>query len=160
MNAKISFRITLIFVLSIVTMLGCGHAKREGKGLDQMDWLLGTWERLDLKPDQNGFEIWSDESPTKFSGKGVTLRGQDTLFVESLGLVLRDKKLYYVAEVSHNEAPVEFEITQSSDSGFVCENPDHDFPMKISYSLSGNRLSVVISGDGKSASFHFLKSQE
>lgn len=119
----------LIFILAVSMLSGCGQANRESNALEQISWLIGHWDRMNMQPPQTAFETWNRESPVKFSGRGVTLQEQDTVFVETLGLVIRDKKLYYVAEVSHNEEPVSFELTQVTDSSFVCENPDHDFPM-------------------------------
>lgn len=150
----------VVFILAVAMLPGCGQANRESKALEQMGWLVGTWERMNMKPTETAFETWTRESSIKFAGKGVTLRDQDTVFVETLNLSFKDEKLYYVAEVSHNEEPTYFEVTRVTDSGFVCENPQHDFPKKISYTLDGNRLTVVISGDGKSVPFQFLKSLE
>ena len=149
-----------VLILSVSIPQGCGQANQESKALEQMGWLIGRWERMNMMPNQTGFETWTSESPLKIAGRGVTLQEQDTIFVESLSLAFRDEKLYYIAEVSHNEAPTYFEVTQVADSGFICENPQHDFPKKIRYTLDGNRLTVVISGDGKSVPFQFIISLE
>jgi ketosteroid isomerase-like protein len=134
-----------------------GNVEEDNKSLEKLGWLVGKWQRLDTKPNQTASEIWTKESSRKFSGTGLTLQGKDTVFVETLRLTFNNDKLYYIAEVSHNKEPIYFEVTQITDRGFVCENPQHDFPKKIDYELDENRLTVVISGDGKSISFRFVK---
>jgi len=44
-----------------------------------------------------------------------------------------------------------------TDNSFVCENPQHDFPKKISYLKEGNKIKATISGDGKSFDYLFEK---
>lgn len=137
-----------------------GNVEEDDKSLEQLGWLIGEWQRMNTKPNRTAFEIWTKESPVKFSGTGLTLQGQDTVFVETLSLTFKNDKLYYIAEVSHNKEPTYFEVTQISDKGFVCENPQHDFPKKIEYTLYENRLTAIISGDGKSIPFRFVKIEE
>ena len=93
------------------------------------------------------------------TGIGVTLRATDTVFVERLRMEQKDGEWYYVAEVAHNAEPTYFMLTDCSKNGFVCENPDHDFPKKITYSLDGAVLKATISGDGKSIPFVFIRAE-
>jgi len=134
-----------------------GNVPEEGASLDRLDWILGKWKRLNERPDRTSFESWEVDSPGKFAGTGVTLQGKDTVFGEGLSLLIKNGRLYYVADVSHNSEPTYFEVTKITDGGFVCENPQHDFPKKIEYDLEGDRLAVVISGDGRSVPFRFQK---
>ena len=85
------------------------------------------------------------------------MRGSDTLFVEKLRILIRENNVYYVADVPENQKLVYFKLTEISDKGFVCENPDHDFPKKVTYQLEGNQLKATISGDGKSVDYVFEK---
>jgi hypothetical protein len=79
------------------------------------------------------------------------------LFVEKLRIVVRDGNLHYVADVPENKMPVYFPFVELKKNSFVCENPDHDFPKRISYSLEGTTLKATISGDGKSIHYLFEK---
>jgi hypothetical protein len=124
--------------------------------IQKLSWLEGTWERINSKPGRSGVEEWR-QSGDMLSGRGISLKGLDTVFVEKLRIVLREDKIYYVADVPENKKLVYFGITQLNDGGFTCENPDHDFPKKISYKLEGNRLTAVVSGDGKSIVYLFQK---
>ncbi len=102
-------------------------------------------------------ENWVKESPVKFVGSGITLKGRDTIFSEKLQIIAQKDGIYYVADVEENKKPVHFKLTEISDMGFVCENAAHDFPKKISYQMTGNKLKVVVSGDGKRVDFEFMK---
>ena len=128
--------------------------------IDQLKWLEGTWTRTNSKAGQSGFEMWKRMSSTELSGRGVTMHGSDTAFVEKLGIIVRDGDLFYVADVPENKQPVYFRLTEIKQNSFTCENPEHDFPKKIAYSLKGNKLHAIISGDGESMEFFFEKSSQ
>ena len=116
-------------------------------------------ERTNVKPGETAYEKWEKISKKEFSGIGFKLNGKDTVFVEKLKIVVKDDKLFYIADVSHNAAPTYFEIKEREVSGFVASNPNHDFPKQISYRIAGKKLTVEISGDGKSVFFDFLRSK-
>ena len=125
----------------------------------KLGWLEGTWNRTDIKPGHSGHERWARVSDTEWEGLGVTMKGNDTAFVEKLKLVIKDNAIYYVSDIPENKGPVDFTITAISDTGFVCENPGHDFPKKIAYQNEGNKIKATISGDGKSIDYLFEKAK-
>lgn len=152
-------RLTFILLLCIALILfnfiiPDRQVKRD---LQSLEWMLGTWQRTNTKPGQTAYEKWQKISRNEFKGIGVTLKGKDTIFKEKLKMVVRDNELFYVAEVSHNPAPVYFRVIAQETTGFVSSNPNHDFPKEISYRIEGDDLSVEISGDGKSGTFNFVK---
>ena len=152
-------RLTFILLLCIALILfnfiiPDSQVKRD---LQSLEWMLGTWQRTNTKPGQTAYEKWQKISRNEFKGIGVTLKGKDTIFKEKLKMVVRDNELFYVAEVSHNPAPVYFRVIEQEATGFVSSNPNHDFPKEISYRIEGDDLSVEISGDGKSGTFNFVK---
>lgn len=128
----------------------------QGQSIERLNWINGTWERQSTKPGSTAFESWELINDS-FKGMGVTLRGTDTVFVEKLSIIEKDGVLNYVAEVAHNASATYFKMTAISESGFTCENPSHDFPKKIEYSLDGDLLTATISGNGKSIPFYFKK---
>lgn len=103
--------------------------------------------------------MWSKKSPDEVIGRGVSLKGSDTTFIEKIRIVSKDGKLFYVADVPGNKKEVWFEFTAQSKTGFVCENPKHDFPKKIVYDFDGTTLKVTISGDGKAVDYLFVRKQ-
>ena len=124
--------------------------------LNDLRWLLGSWERLQLPAGKSGIETWT-ESKDRWIGRGISMRGTDTTFVEKLSLRVESGVLYYVSDVPENKKPVYFRVTEASATSLVCENPAHDFPKKIAYRLEGDRLKATISGDGKAIDFFFRK---
>ena len=92
-----------------------------------------------------------------YSGVGYTIEAADTVFIEKLSIEDIYGVPHYTADVQGNNGPVHFEMIKSSQSGFVCVNPKHDFPTQIEYKLEENILTATISGDGKSRSFTFRK---
>jgi len=124
--------------------------------LNRLAWLEGTWTRTNAKPDRSGIEVWSKKN-NELIGRGVNLKGTDTAFVEKLKIVSKDGKLFYVADVPENKSLVWFGFTELTSTSFVCENPEHDFPKKISYKLDGDNLKATISGDGKEIDYLFVR---
>lgn len=124
------------------------------QSLKDFEWLKGTWERQNVKPGNTAFEVW-EQTAEGLAGSGVSLTGSDTTFVERLSIIEKDSDIYYVAFVSSNGSPTYFKITSVSDNGFISENPQHDFPKKIAYTLDGNKLTAVISAGEKAMGFVF-----
>ncbi|EHQ29645.1 DUF6265 family protein [Mucilaginibacter paludis] len=125
--------------------------------LKKLNWLIGSWTRTNAKPGETASETWKKVSPEKFIGLGITMKGADTVFSEKLQLLVKGNALYYAADVAENKEPTLFKLTDMTANGFVCENTAHDFPKKIVYKRSGNTLKAIISGDGKSIDFNFIK---
>jgi len=147
----------------LLLWLAFGHAMSQNVSTQTTDnfkklkWIEGTWRRTDSKDGQSGHERWLKSTPHELRGYGVTMKGQDTLFVEKLRILIKEDNLYYVADVPENQNVVYFKLTEITNSGFVCENPDHDFPKRIAYQAENNKLKASISGNGKSMDFHFEK---
>ena len=149
-----------LFILAISTfasLFSCAQGKPTSvtNQLKKMEWLLGTWARTNSKPGKTSFETWSKKNDNEWTGVGVTLQGRDTSFVEKLRIVIEKGHLYYVADVPENKKLVYFEMTAVTADGFVCENPTHDFPKKISYKMDGNVLRARISDSSKGIDYVF-----
>ena len=125
--------------------------------LAPLHWLVGTWERTNVKPGIKAHEEWHLDSGNHLKGLGVTMKGQDTLFVEKIVIRMEENNIYYVADVKENNAPVYFKFTTLLNDAFVCENPGHDFPKKIVYSFKDSTLTVRISGNGKAQEYLFVR---
>jgi len=123
----------------------------------KLQWLEGEWSRTNQKPGRSGLEQWIISSETEMRGKGITMKGKDTAFVEKLKLVVKDNHIYYVADVPENKDPVLYKLTRITDDEFTCENPDHDFPKMIVYKKDGSKLKATISGNGKAIEYLFQK---
>ena len=148
----------LLFALVFSSAKSQGSFQPTVSTVDNLKWLEGSWTRTNVKAGQSGFELWKKVSPTELSGRGITMNGNDTTFVEKLRIIARDGNLFYVADVPENQKPVFFRLTKINENSFTCENAEHDFPKMISYTLQGAKLRATISGDGKSMEFLFEKS--
>jgi Domain of unknown function (DUF6265) len=126
--------------------------------LKKLNWLAGGWTRTNTKPGRSGHERWTRLNDAEWEGLGIALHGRDTTFVEILKIVLKDGSICYVADLVENKQPTYFKFTEITDHGFVCENPQHDFPKKISYQKTGDTtLKATISGDGRFVDYFFEK---
>jgi len=132
-------------------------AQQVNEDFKKLDWLEGTWIRTNVKPGRTAHEKWEKISFSEWRGCGVNMKGNDTVFVERLKLIIKDDNIYYVADIVENNEPVYFKLTSITDKSFVCENPQHDFPKMIRYQKDGNRINASISGNGRSIDYLFEK---
>jgi hypothetical protein len=148
-----TFSVLLIFLSSLLS------SQEQHAALEGLHWILGNWERQNAKPGQTHQEKWWKVSDNELRGMGVVTAGKDTVFVEKLGIVLEKEKVYYVAEVPENPAPVYFAFTYWDSRSFVSENPEHDAPKKIAYKLEGEVMTAAVSWDngGFQAVFRKIK---
>ena len=138
----------IVFPVTILILnLASAQDSATLKKFEKLTWLEGNWHRIKMKPGQSGQENWKKISPWEMQGLALTMKGKDTVFVEKASLLIRDNRIYYVADVPENNKPVYFELTAISDQGFTCENPEHDFPKKISYQKTEGEMIAVISGN-------------
>ena len=142
--------------ITLLLIAFCGTRIGFCQSLKDFKWLEGKWERHNVKPGTTAFEVW-EKTKGGYIGQGISLKGADTVFVEKLSLIEKEGELYYVADVEHNPEPTFFKITSITKSGFVSENPQHDFPKKIEYMLEENRMTVVISDGEQKMGFVFEK---
>lgn len=134
--------------------------KKTDQDFNKLKWISGNWERVNNKAGQTGRENWERVSSSQFSGKGFTLNGADTVFIENLNLQIKGKSILYIVKMPGEITSTVFKITSVTDSSFVCENPQHDFPKKIAYFFRNKRMNATISGNGKSADFIFVKADD
>lgn len=150
---KILLLLTIIFLFIINKSTG----QQTITDLDKLSWLQGNWKRTNAKAGRSGSEHWEKISAKEWKGTGITMKGIDTSVVEKMRLTLKNDGLYFVADVAGNNGSVFFKVTQLDEKGFTCENPVHDFPKKIEYSITGKLLKATISGNGKSIDYLFEK---
>lgn len=113
-----------------------------------LDWIVGEWNRTNLKLGSTASENWEKISDTVFKGIGISMKASDTTFVEHLRIEIKSNKIYYVADVKENNTPTYFEMVEISSTEFICQNLKHDFPKVISYAFKGNELTAIISDGG------------
>lgn len=148
-----------VFMLTAVATLTFGQtpSTETAANFKKLEWLVGSWDRTNAKPGRSSNERWEKSKEFELRGIAVNMQGKDTTYVEKIAILIKDNSIYYVADVPENQKPIYFKLTEIDNIGFVCENPEHDFPKKISYQLEGANLKAQISGGGKSIDYHFKR---
>jgi hypothetical protein len=114
--------------------------------LAPLAWLAGCWERRG--PDRITLEMWMAPEAGLMMGASRTVVGGRVREFEQLRLEARGDTIIYTALPSRQQATA-FRSTQVTDSGFVVENPSHDFPQRILYQRRGaDSLVARIEGPG------------
>ncbi|MBO9633381.1 MAG: hypothetical protein J7578_09700 [Chitinophagaceae bacterium] len=149
-------KLIIFWALAMVPFFaGAQSVSASPENLKKLDWLTGTWKRLDMKAGRSGSERWVKVSPTEWQGWGVSMRGNDTSFVEKLRIIAKDNLIFYVADIKENKDIVYFQFVSLDEDHFVCENPAHDFPKRIEYHFKNNQLQAAVSGNGKTLPYLF-----
>lgn len=110
-------------------------------------FLLGEWQNT--TPEGILTESWKQLNDSVFLGQSYFMSGKDTSFSENIRLEQRSSGLYYIPVVSDQNAgkPVEFKLTTVSAVKLSFENPQHDFPSRITYTLiTKDSIQAGISG--------------
>lgn len=120
------------------------------------EWLIGSW----LNPGKDGVAVeeWKAKDDSTFEGTSYVITPADTLILETIRIEERNGNLFYVPTVAgqNDGKPVTFTLTSGGEGKLVFENPQHDFPQKITYTAVGkDSLVAEVSGmaDGQLQSF-------
>ena len=104
-------------------------------------------------------ERWTEEAGGLMLGVSRTVKGDRAVGFEFLRIEFRNDGVFYVAQPG-GKAPTEFKLTASDGRSATFENPAHDHPKRIRYSLGADgRLTAELDGaEGKQA-FVFVRVQ-
>jgi Domain of unknown function (DUF6265) len=129
----------LLFCLSALVLLGCSEPRTSKQKFKALQLLEGKWASAN---NMIYFENWKILNDSILVGKAFSLQDQDTLFLESLQLVLDNNKILYQAKVGNQNKGriIPFVLNKSSGKTFVFENPEHDYPQRIIYQIVKDSL--------------------
>ncbi len=103
---------------------------------NEFGWLIGTWQEA-----KYSFEIWKDEGNfLSASAYQIDHQSGSKVVSEEIKLVKKGNDFYYIPDVAGPQGSIEFKITSFDENSFTAENPEHDFPKKIIYKRTGERL--------------------
>ncbi len=149
---RTGFFLLLILLSTSVKAQSC-------RSLQSLDWMVGNWtaiEGLSLVS-----ETWQRVSADSIEGEFTEMDASsgELEASESLRLLQMSGEIFYLAKVSQNDYPVPFRATSCSSSGAVFENPEHDAPKRIEYTLvSESEIRVQVSnGDDEGLIFNFSR---
>lgn len=129
-------------------------------------WLKGSWQMQTRR----GIiiEKWAVVNDSTLAGESIMTGTDGTeIPLEKIELAFRNGSYYYIPTVKNQngEQPVEFKITSHSETGFVAENPQHDFPKRISYTLVNKDSIHAVIDDGaatpvKKSNFYYSRKKD
>lgn len=138
------------------------HLSKEKTAFQHLKKLIGTW--MISKPGYTMHESWILENDSTLRGKSFIVKGSDTSILEDIQLIQRSAGIFYQPLVTDQNAGkiISFELTGFSGNSFTFENPQHDYPKRITYRFTGEK-SIHASIDGcntdaaKRPDFYFIK---
>ena len=152
--------LAVLFCLSLPIILsGCNS---DTSDLQKLKWLTGRWEN-----EMGGIktvEIWQQKPGNSFLVKGFMLENADTIFSEQITVAAKRGNIYYTVSIpdQNNGKPIAFKLTENTKNKAVFENPEHDFPQKISYwqtAADTVQISIegVVKGKRKQEKYYLVK---
>jgi Domain of unknown function (DUF6265) len=135
---------TLIAVLGIAA--GAFAAARAQAPLDHLAWMGGCWQTGG--GNRSVIEMWMPPAGGTMLGASRTVAAGQVREFEHLRLRADGDGVVYTA-VPSGQAETEFRSIAVSDSGFVVENLQHDFPQRIIYRRTGpDAMTARVEGPG------------
>jgi len=152
-------------LLMSLIFLSCSEAdKKKNVTIESFGWLNGSWAMKEN--DGTITEQWKQVNDSLMEGSSDFIKGDSVFPFEKIRLFRRGGNFYYEAKAAkqNNEQPVEFTLSSFSDSGFVAENPAHDFPKRITYRLvNKDSIHAVVDGGpqqpDKKSEFYYSKTK-
>lgn len=112
--------------------------------------LEGIW-KID-NPNENSFEEWIYISDTLMLGRSFSIINNDTITNEFLSIKANNKGYFYCAKVlkQNNAEEISFKLINTNNQTYTFENPQHDFPKKITYCLAvNNKITATIEDESR-----------
>lgn len=112
------------------------------------EWMAGSW-LLDADG-KRVEEQWTNADGGLMLGMSKTVSRQGKAAFEFLRIVEADGKLVYLA-MPHARPATQFALKSADDSRITFENLEHDYPQRILYWRTGDKLCARVEGtiDGK-----------
>ena len=138
---------SLLLLFSVCSFLP--DLRELSANIKSLSWLQGSWQMQTKRGIIT--EKWIVANDSTLLGKSIMAQTDGTeIELEKIQLAFRKGNYYYIPTVKNQngERAVEFKITSHSEKGFVAENPKHDFPKRITYTLVSKDSIHAIIDDG------------
>lgn len=151
----------VILLLLLIARVLPGAASQDSPNaaaarVSQLQWLAGSW--AGTAGTSTFEEHWTPPAGGAMLAVARTIRDDRLRAFEYLRIVEKGHTLVYLAMPNGRSPATEFTLTAVSDRSVTFENPAHDFPKKIRYTLgSDGVLEAVATGaaDQKPQTFRF-----
>lgn len=142
----------IIFITTLCNACSTKPASEQNQNantasLIQFSWMLGNWENTTA--DGIFTETWLKTNDTVFTGKGLIVAANDTVFEEDIKLHYDNGNIYYTVTTTgqNNQQPVSFKYIDTIPASYVFENKEHDFPTRIIYQkITADSIVALIEG--------------
>ena len=140
--------VLVIFCLLLLTT----HASTQTTTLADLTWISGDWQTAPGGRAQIE-EHWKLAAGASMMGMGRTVAGDKTVEFEYLRIEQRADGIYYVAHPKGRCPGTDFKLTRASATEAVFENPQHDFPKRITYrkGADDSLTATIDGGEGSKA---------
>ncbi|HUF08480.1 MAG TPA: DUF6265 family protein [Rhodothermales bacterium] len=133
--------------LAICLVSSAAAAGQSKSTVADLGWMSGCWTTDGEEGDSYMSEQWTKPLGMML-GTNRTVREGSVGAYEFLKIEEREGEIYYVARPSGAIDETPFKLTNLTDSTATFENPEHDFPKKLVYSLSADGvLTARVEGD-------------
>lgn len=133
--------------LMILPMHRSLNAQADSDSLNALSWLAGCWEGG--SGIRKTFEQWMKPEGGTMIGMSRTVVGEKTREYEFIVIREQEDGIYYIASPSGQKG-TSFRLMRVDDHEAIFENPEHDFPQRISYRRVGDdSLHARIEGNSK-----------
>jgi hypothetical protein len=125
--------------------------------LSDLAWLAGCWEMTNEKRGMQITEMWMKPAGDAMIGVGRTLKAGKLVDFEFLRIIVTPTGLAYISRPSGNKEDTSFPMKTASTTAVVFENAAHDFPQRIMYTRTGEKMTARIEGikNGKTSGIDF-----
>ncbi|QTE36947.1 DUF6265 family protein [Mucilaginibacter gossypii] len=143
------FKLQLLIVLCITSAHSI-FGQQKNQPITHAKWLIGSWKNQSAKTVD--IETWKKLNDSTFIGRSYSLTGADTVSSEHIRMEQHKGQLYYIPTIKNQNdgKAVIFTLISSDNKHLIFENPEHDFPQKITYTqITNDSLVAEISGTKK-----------
>ncbi len=145
--------------LLIATLILSANLTIQTPSIADVSWIAGDWQTVPGGRRQIE-EHWTKAAGGSMMGISRTVAGDKTVEFEYLRIEQRSDGVYYVAHPKARCPGTDFKLTRASATEAVFENPQHDFPKRITYRKTGDDglTASIDGGEGsKAMSFTFQR---
>jgi hypothetical protein len=135
-----------VLVVAILLLIFSTAAAQRVTKLSDLGWMSGCWELNDDKRGMLISEMWMKPSGNAMIGVGRTIKSGKLVDFEFLRIVEDANGIAYISRPSENKEDTSFKMIRSSTGEVVFENAAHDFPQRIIYKGSGEKMTARIEG--------------
>ena len=147
----------LVALVAFVILPTAHFAQDARASLTELSPLGGCWE-MNIPDKQLVItEQWMKPAGGLMIGSGRTVKSGKAIDYEFLRITEEPDGIYYVAKPTANKEETRFKLIKANATELIFENPAHDFPQRVIYRRSGDRLNARIEGtsNGKSRGVDF-----